>query len=805
MDTAPAQPPPSSSPPGGPSPSVLIVLSSEKRLFAQPSATFAAETGASGGRRKSLEFLAEAGVSLSSLLSIHSILTASGLSYQLATPSGAPPALCNVDSVADLADAVRARVPPQLLAQLGKPLALRTVTLEDFAGLLLPHHLGAAIDLFNSSALGSLVAALTSAAEEKVVCSIGYGGFALAAKRPSSLRDETPSGAAAMKKKNGNSFPFANYTMTGVSPFDECRYPFFGHLPCMLQELLEGQGASFASFECTDTPGMIVDRNLVSGANEESTALCVQTLALLLCCRRHASASASQAAANLAPRLADSGDGRLAAGGARDARTLTARERLGADEESRWKTAGSVVQQFASAEKRAAQEEVSAPADADRSGEGLRGGAAPEPRPRLPVEALDPSGAFFAESRADDAAAVPPVVAGAYASGAASRAESAGFRWQEAGNAPSHSEKTRDAWGASSSSSPEESSRADSEFRSPAARRSGLETPPHAPHEASGAERERQDRSRDERPGSDWGGEASAGEAFVASSLASSRAEASSPAWKEPVERAGSNGAFARPSEAAAGEESWAGRGLRGAANASSRQGFGGLDGSVAGLFSAMAARSSGAGASSGGARVRSGELRDVFSQGEAAETAAMKARHALDAPQAQHTAAVHAAHAEIPRDGCRAFESPGANAESPFSKDLAGESNRAAAKEAATSGFSASLDRFDEPIPFAADDRVHASPAAVGEDLFAFESAFVAGGEGGAISAFGGRADTRSEAPRPNGSFAGLADPFQLFEATPSENAAPRAKEETKDLRGDAPPNFSGGFGVDSGDWTRW
>lgn len=80
-----------------------------------------------------------------------------------------------------------------------------------------------------------------------------------------------------------SSSPFANYTLTGVSAFDECRYPFFGRLPCMLQELLESQGAVFSSFECLDTPGMIVDRNLVTGANEISTVLCVQTFALLLC------------------------------------------------------------------------------------------------------------------------------------------------------------------------------------------------------------------------------------------------------------------------------------------------------------------------------------------------------------------------------------------------------------------------------------------------------------------------------------------------------------------------------------------
>ncbi|CBZ56158.1 conserved hypothetical protein [Neospora caninum Liverpool] len=336
--------------------SVLVVLSSEKRLYAQtPSPTAAgAETHSpcvSSGRAyrpSSLEFLAEAGISVTSLLSIHSVLTSSGLGYQIATPAGAQPAICNVDSVADLES--DSRLPRELLAKLKSPVALRAVKLENVAGLLLPHHLGAAIDLFNSSALGSLLAAL-STNQDKFVCSIGYGGFALAAKRPSGLREEVGSGPAGRKKtRAGSSFPFANYTLTGISPFDECRYPFFGHLPCMLQELLESQGAAFASFECTDTPGMLVDRNLVSGANEASTTLCVQTFALLLCCRK--ASLLAKTAESEAQRLRELGES-ADAGAPRS--VLTEREKHESEDAKRWAAAGSAVQQLAGAASQAEQ------------------------------------------------------------------------------------------------------------------------------------------------------------------------------------------------------------------------------------------------------------------------------------------------------------------------------------------------------------------------------------------------------------------------------------------------------------------
>ncbi|KEP60784.1 UNVERIFIED_CONTAM: Parkinson disease 7 domain containing 1 family protein [Hammondia hammondi] len=259
--------------------SVLLVLSSERRLYSQtPSSGCSSLSSENEPGRASLEFLADAGVPLASLLAIHSILTSSGLAYQIATPAGAPPSICSVDSLSDLDKSCR--LPTALLEKLKTPLPVRSVALENFGGVLFPHALGAAVDLFNSSALGALVHSLSA---DKVVCSIGYGGFALAAKRPSGLRED--SAASRNKARGGSSFPFVNYTLTGISPFDECRYPFFGHLPCMLQELLESLGATFASFECTDTPGMLVDRNLVSGANDASTPLCVQTFALLLCCR----------------------------------------------------------------------------------------------------------------------------------------------------------------------------------------------------------------------------------------------------------------------------------------------------------------------------------------------------------------------------------------------------------------------------------------------------------------------------------------------------------------------------------------
>ncbi|KFH11943.1 Parkinson disease 7 domain containing 1 family protein [Toxoplasma gondii VAND] len=313
--------------------SVLLVLSSEKRLHLQkPSSGGSSLSSENEAGRASLEFLADAGMPLASLLAIHSILTSSGLSYQIATPAGAPPSICSVDSLSDL-DA--SCLPSALLEKLKTPLPVRSVALENFGGVLFPHSLGAAVDLFNSSALGALVHSLSA---DKVVCSIGYGGFALAAKRPSGLREDS---AASRNKARGggSSFPFVNYTLTGISPFDECRYPFFGHLPCMLQELLESLGATFASFECIDTPGMVVDRNLVSGANDASTPLCVQTFALLLCCR-NASFLAEKNAEREAQHLRETRErlGSLA---------VPSRAKRESEEAQQWEAVGSLAQRLA--------------------------------------------------------------------------------------------------------------------------------------------------------------------------------------------------------------------------------------------------------------------------------------------------------------------------------------------------------------------------------------------------------------------------------------------------------------------------
>ncbi|PHJ18442.1 parkinson disease 7 domain containing 1 family protein [Cystoisospora suis] len=351
-----------------PKPRVLMVLSSERRLYAHPlpyshpprsnsssssssagqassssssvldpneiSSSFSSSSSSTTASKADLDDLADAGVSLTSLLSIHSIFTTSGVEYQIATPSGSPASIASIDDLSELTNPSsrtkkEEEFPSELLAQLQQPYALRNVKIESFDGLLIPHHLGACIDLFNSSSLGSILSSFslhrgkTNHATQgtpsqfppykKFICCIGYGGYALAARKPSGLRGtagagSSSSGTSSIDDAGGkflfsspssssmqgggggtgtgvfsSSSPFANYTVTGVSPFDECRYPFFGRLPCMLQELLESQGATFSTFDCLDTPGMIVDRNLVSGPNETSTPLCVQTFSLLLC------------------------------------------------------------------------------------------------------------------------------------------------------------------------------------------------------------------------------------------------------------------------------------------------------------------------------------------------------------------------------------------------------------------------------------------------------------------------------------------------------------------------------------------
>ncbi|OEH77036.1 hypothetical protein cyc_04268 [Cyclospora cayetanensis] len=230
---------------------VCVLLSSESQ-FSRTS-----ETGE--------EFVAEAGVSLFSLLSMHRAARSCGYTLEFVTPSGEPPPVASFSSLEEVRLLLlkeKEEGSDFLIQRLQQTQVLRKAAATDYCCLLLPHHLGAAVDLYNSSNTGALIRAF--GAKGKPVGVVGYGGFALCAKPLSGCER----------------FPFAGCTMATVPLAEEARHPYFGFLPFHLELHFATKGARL-----TGSPkgkwGLTVDGNLVSAAGEASTELVLRTLLLL--------------------------------------------------------------------------------------------------------------------------------------------------------------------------------------------------------------------------------------------------------------------------------------------------------------------------------------------------------------------------------------------------------------------------------------------------------------------------------------------------------------------------------------------
>ncbi|CDJ62415.1 hypothetical protein, conserved [Eimeria necatrix] len=231
---------------------VCVLLSSEAQFFS---------TSGKGER----EFIADAGVSLFSLLAMHRAAQSSGCALEFVTFSGSPPPVASFGTLEDLRvflSKEKEECADLLLQQLQRPQQLRKATAADYCCLLLPHHLGAAIDLYSSSNTGALIKEF--GAMNKPVGAVGYGAFALCAK----------------PLTESESFPLAGRLVSTVPLAEEARYPYFGLLPFHLELHFAAEGARTAAGP-TGAPGLVVDGQLVSTGSEASTEFLLKTLLLL--------------------------------------------------------------------------------------------------------------------------------------------------------------------------------------------------------------------------------------------------------------------------------------------------------------------------------------------------------------------------------------------------------------------------------------------------------------------------------------------------------------------------------------------
>ncbi|KAL8431414.1 hypothetical protein ACSSS7_005293 [Eimeria intestinalis] len=244
---------------------ICVLLSSEKHLHLYSDA---------GGTP---EYTAEAGASISSLLSIYRAAKSCAYTLGFVTPSGGPPAVASTNSLEEthllLAQASSAAAADELLQQLRQPQQLRKVAAADaaeYSCLLLPHHLGAAADIYKSHYTPALIQAFLHAG--KPVGAIGYGAFALCAKRIAGAEGQSP---------RPHAFSLAGRCISTVSLAEEARHPYFGLLPLHLEIHLSAEGARVCTGGEGGAVGLVVDRGVVTAANEESTELLTRTLIIM--------------------------------------------------------------------------------------------------------------------------------------------------------------------------------------------------------------------------------------------------------------------------------------------------------------------------------------------------------------------------------------------------------------------------------------------------------------------------------------------------------------------------------------------
>jgi len=177
----------------------------------------------------------------------------------IATPNGSVPEFhYSVDKVSEkwMKDNRHLVAHPLSISDLNK-----SENVLAYAGLVFPSSLGGVSDLANDVSLGVLVKKFVS--NKKPICAIGYGV------------------AGLCKAFNENDrWCFSGWNLTAISNFEVARYPFFSKLPLIIEDYIKDHGGYY-NCSSVDEVHVIVDRNLITGQNDESTTLAVKNFAWL--------------------------------------------------------------------------------------------------------------------------------------------------------------------------------------------------------------------------------------------------------------------------------------------------------------------------------------------------------------------------------------------------------------------------------------------------------------------------------------------------------------------------------------------
>lgn len=187
---------------------------------------------------------------------IHAItITNSAFVLHIATPQGSPIEFANLD------ESSRKWVADFRAKTYTAPLKLESVDPTRYSALLIPSSPGAMYDLAKHDTVMHILRYFMK--EQKPVCAIGHGVAALAAGK-----DET------------NLWCFRGYSMTGPTVYELIQRRDFSALPLIVEEHARDNLASFTASQpgCVHT---VIDRNLITAQNEQSTLSAVQNLILL--------------------------------------------------------------------------------------------------------------------------------------------------------------------------------------------------------------------------------------------------------------------------------------------------------------------------------------------------------------------------------------------------------------------------------------------------------------------------------------------------------------------------------------------
>lgn len=186
----------------------------------------------------------------------HRLFSSVGWQITIATPGGRAPTLDRLSlGLAGGLPWKRRAVECYLgsiAGELDHPVALGTVRADDFDVIFYPGGHGPMEDLAYDPVSGALLRAR------------------LVSGRPLALLCHAPAAILAASGPDGVS-PFAGYRMTGLSNREELLNRFARKAPWLLEDRLKGAGVHYSKALLPLRPHVVVDRNLYTGQNPQSS------------------------------------------------------------------------------------------------------------------------------------------------------------------------------------------------------------------------------------------------------------------------------------------------------------------------------------------------------------------------------------------------------------------------------------------------------------------------------------------------------------------------------------------------------